>query len=535
MVVASMPLPAQKDARGAHLVKPQVTTAPEPRSFDPRQSAALFIGVQRFRDDSTIEVPFAVDDAVDLAYMFAIDRRLRLVAPSRVVLALAGRPKKEQSKQKLNALVREGAMVKTADVESIRVLLQRQAALATREGILIVSIATHGFVRNGIPYILGSTSLFRYPNTAVQATELLDIASKSDAPRSLFFIDACRERMSEDVRAGASRETAAPMIGRMSRTSGQVVFYAAAAGGYAYDDDGNGVFTKAVIEGLSCKASLVRNAVTVATLHAYVEHEVRGWIRQHRNASIRFATQVSMDGDSKNIPLATCGGPPPPPPLGDVARAQYEGSKVTAFGANGTKLWTRDATTRVERLEVDDLDQDGSHEVIVGTTTSIAVFDRGGTVLWSANEGEKLRAFRIAQILRRDPTRQVVAIWNGRIATYNASGQRLSISDFAGDLRSVEVDRPTSHHAWRIIASGPATIVMLDSKAKQQWKATLRPESEHIARIKVMNRDKYQRDIRIFTSAGHEINVDFDGNVLPNSSQAVKVVRRRTLAVRAAR
>src|SRR6185369_6976792 len=127
-----------------------------------------------------------------------------------------------------------------------------------------------------------------------------------------------------------------------------------------------------------------------------------------------------------------------------------------------------------------------------GTTTSIAVFDRGGTMLWSMNDGSKLRAFRIAPMLRRDPTRQIVAVWEGRIAIYNASGQRLSTYDFDGDLRRVDIDRPTSHHAWRIIASGPTTLVVLDSKAKQEWKATFRPETEHIARLNVVNRDKYQ-------------------------------------------
>jgi len=524
LVIASAWLSAQNDARGVRLLKP-ATAAPEPRSFDPRQSAGLFVGIRKFHDHSTIEVPYAVDDAVDLAYMFALERRVGLVTPSRVVLALSGRPQKEQSKRKLNELVREGASVKSAEAENIRVLLQQQAALATRDGMLIVSIASHGFVRDGIPYVLGSNSIARYPNTAVQATELLDIASKSDAPRSLFFIDTCRERMSADVRAGVSRQTAAPMISRMGRTSGQVAFFAAAAGGYAYDDDGNGVFTKAVIEGLSCKASLVRNAVTVETLSAYVEHTVRSWIRQHRNPAVRFATQVNMDGDSKNIPLATCGGPPSPPQPGDVARATHEGAKVSAFGAGGGHLWTRDAGARVERIEVDDLDQDGSHEVVVGTATSIEVYDRGGTMLWSVREGASLHAFRVARSLRRDPTEQVTAVWERRIATYNAAGQRLATYDFTGDLREIDIDRPTSHHAWRIIASGPTTLLVLDSKAKPKWKATLRPKSEHIAHIDVVKRDKYQRDIRISTSEGHVICVDFDGNVRPNSSGAVRLVK----------
>lgn len=526
ILVASAPAPAENAARGVRVLQ-QHGVAPQPRSFDARESAALFVGVRKFRDDTTIEVPFAADDAVDLAYMFALDHRLRLVAPSRVVLALGGRPSKEESKRKLNELVREGAVVKSAETENIRVLLQQQAALATRNGILIVSIATHGFVRDGIPYILGSNSIFRFPNTAVPAPELFDIASKSDAPRSLFFIDACRERMSETERAAASRETAAPWISRMGRTNGQVVFYAAAAGGYAYDDDasGNGVFTKAVIDGLSCNAALVRNAVTVETLHTYVERSVRSWIRQHRNAAIRFATQVSLDGDSKNIPLATCGGPPPPPPPGDVARAKHEGAKVSAFGADGAPLWTRSAGAAVERISVEDLNGDGSHEVIVGTATSLEVFDRAGTLLWSSADGGKLRAFRTGPLLRRDGTQQLAALWDRRIDTYNAGGQRLSTFEFDGDLRQIEIDRPTSRHKWRIIASGSSTLLVLDSKGVLEWKATLHPESERIARVQVVQRDKHEREIRVSTNEGHVIHVDFDGSMLASSSHAVRLVK----------
>lgn len=45
-------------------------------TFKPSQSAALFVGIRRFPDDTTIaEVHYAVDDAVDLATVFALDER----------------------------------------------------------------------------------------------------------------------------------------------------------------------------------------------------------------------------------------------------------------------------------------------------------------------------------------------------------------------------------------------------------------------------------------------------------------------------
>jgi hypothetical protein len=530
--------PVPGTTRGVRLL--QQPEPPESRSFDPQQSAALFVGVRKFtRDENTLEVPYAADDAVDLAYMFALDRRIALVSPSRVVIALSGRPQKEESKRRLEALQQAGARVEKAGPSDILMLLQRQAALASRDGLLIVSVATHGFVRDGVPYILGSTSLFQYPETALPTPKLFDIASASGARRSLFFIDACRERLSEGARAGASAATAAPLISRMGPVNGQVVFYAAAAGGYAYDDDGNGVFTKAVLEGLSCKAAFTRGAVTVETLRTFVERYVRTWIRQHHDPGIGAATQISTDGDSKNMPLCNCVGPPPPPPPGDVVRATHEGANVSAFGSDGGRLWSRAVSGDVSRVEVADLRGDGNHEVIVATNASIQVLDRAGANIWSANEYGKLDTFVIDHLLRHDPTLQITGVWNddreSHVSTYDASGGHLSTFSLHGRLQRIAIDRPTSRHNFRIIATGTdddagailgihqplATVLVIDTKGKLLWKGVLLPAEERVARFEVESHDRYSRDIALWTTDGNKIRVDFDGNVLVNSSHHV--------------
>ncbi len=61
------------------------------RDFDPARSAGLFVGVSRFDDELFPPVPFAVDDAIDLAHLFALE--LRLIMPPEVVLGLAGEPR----------------------------------------------------------------------------------------------------------------------------------------------------------------------------------------------------------------------------------------------------------------------------------------------------------------------------------------------------------------------------------------------------------------------------------------------------------
>ena len=101
------------------------------KSFDRRQSAALFVGVSRFTSDSIDEVQYAADDAVDLAYVFALERRVSLVLPRRVVLMLAGRPAKPQSRDRLRALRDAGVDVRSrASADDIRAALRDQAALA---------------------------------------------------------------------------------------------------------------------------------------------------------------------------------------------------------------------------------------------------------------------------------------------------------------------------------------------------------------------------------------------------------------------
>src|SRR5262245_35718830 len=93
------------DTRSARLTPAPGQQPQESQTFDPEQSAALFVGVSRFPYDSTLaEVHYAVDDAVDLAVVLALDERVRLVPPSRVILALSGEPQKPESRKNLERL-----------------------------------------------------------------------------------------------------------------------------------------------------------------------------------------------------------------------------------------------------------------------------------------------------------------------------------------------------------------------------------------------------------------------------------------------
>jgi hypothetical protein len=297
------------DSRGVGLPARKAADAIE--TFDPKQSAALFVGVREFRYDSTLaEVRYALDDAIDLAFVFAIDERVRLVDPSRVILALSGDPQKPESRQNLDQLIASGAKVRPAGQAEILVALQEQANTAGKDGLLVVAFATHGVSYDGTQHLLTATSVLAHREMSISESKIRDIVARSDAARSLILVDACRERLVGDRRNGApDRRSAASLIRAMSDAQGQVVLSAAAAGQYAYDDDvrRNGVFTAAVIDGLRCEAPAdARGLVTVDALSTFVEKRILTWIRKQRGVSVAHATQVTYEGSTKTMPLAEC-------------------------------------------------------------------------------------------------------------------------------------------------------------------------------------------------------------------------------------
>ncbi|HEV8433275.1 MAG TPA: caspase family protein [Thermoanaerobaculia bacterium] len=297
------------DSRGARPVSG--ATRPAVEVFEPAESSALFVGVRLFRYDPTLaEVRYAVDDAIDLAALLALDERIKLVEPSRVVLALSGGPEKPESQRSLHALVAAGAQVRSADGPEILNLLDDQSRAAGRKGMFIVAFATHGFSKDGTQYLLTATSILRHQEGAISDSEVRDIAAQSDAARSLILIDACRERLTENQRGGGpDSRSAAPLLRAMEGVHGQAVLSAAAAGQYAYDDDHrrNGVFTAAIIDGLRCQAAADEHGmITVDSLASFVEQHVLTWIRRYRNAGVTQATQVSWEGSAKTMPLAAC-------------------------------------------------------------------------------------------------------------------------------------------------------------------------------------------------------------------------------------
>jgi hypothetical protein len=489
------------------------------RRFDPKQSTALFVGVREFTSDVE-KVPFAVDDAVDLAYVFAFDRHVRLVPPRRVVLILSGRvPVKKESKEHLSALREAGADIRfRAEAGDILGALREQTALAGPDGLLIVSIAAHGFLRDGNGYVLGSSSRLRDPSTMLAVAEMFETMAASKAQRSLVFVDACRERM---VKGRRSVLASAIGVGpRIHNARGQAVFYAAAAGGTAYDDfeARNGVFTRTVIDGIKCGAAKPRGAVTVDTLAGYVERNVQRWIRLNRDPDVASATQMSIDGAVQNMPLAQC-VPPPPGPC--PARVTPAGTTIRAFSGANTLLWQHDAGTVVTHVDKLDLDGDGACETIFATPDMIAALDIDGNRLWSARENMKLTSFLTGDLLRQH-TYEVVALWNSdlgsRLAAYAPNGARLGAYDSSRPLDHIAIGRPTNHHIPKIVVTSGNTVLVFDRKklaaGKPLWSGRV-SRAGAIASLEIVDGNgDGKSDIALTTASGAKVFVDFTGHVV---------------------
>lgn len=493
-----------------------------PGTFSREASAGLFVGVRDFPHDDTLEVPYAVDDAVDLAYRFSLDQRVGLIPPRRVVLALSGWPQKDESRRRLYDLQQAGARIlRTATAGDILELLKKQSAAAGDSGLFVLSLASHGFQQNGDAYILGSTSAFGSPETSLRAATIFDVASR--ARRSLILMDACRDRL--DARgAGSDPAAAAPHLRRMNGVQGQVILYAAAPGEYAYDDDmhQNGVFTKAVLDGLNCQASAPHGTVVVETLHQYVEREVRRWIFENKHRTVDPATQVSMEGKTCNMPLCECWRAP-----GPRIRVAVDRTIVTAYSDDTRPLWREDFGRPVVGAIAADLYGDSFYEVIVGLPERVVALDRDGKTLWSQSGEEKtLRTFTTGDLFEKHRT-QVIALWGSdhgsRLSVLDIDGSERSSLDYAGQLQRVAVGRPTNRHAPKIVVASSNNLMLFHVKKLDRglpvWRQVLRSTSAAIKDLRIVEPDSGAPRCIAVTTASGTTWFTFDGDVLRQSAK----------------
>jgi hypothetical protein len=493
-----------------------------PARFDPAQSTGVFAGVRTFVHDVP-QVLYAVDDAVDLAYAFAFEKKIHAIRPDRVMLLLEGEPEKPESKERLDKLLAHGAKRYPATPENIVRYLHDQAKAAGDRGLLVASFATHGFSSEETHYILASSSELHKPATALSVPKLLEVAGA--AKRSLIFVDACRDRGDGQVRGEAPSDprTGAPRLDRITHPEGQAVFYAAAPGKYAYDDlkKMNGVFTSGILECLRCELEREgRGTVSASTLATYVEKYVLKWIQENRDPSATVATQASTAGMIGKMRVASC---PPPVPLTNV---QFDGSRFTAFDANRRELFQKDLPYRIGDARTTDLDNDKTNEVIVSAGTWLYAFDYNGKEIWSADTEMPVRAFLAGDLLT-GKNRQVVALSvdpgrrQSRLTLWDDEGVLLKDHREAGEMKHLALDRPNTSHWLKIIVTAVNPKAPRGNRAKVFWFHPKRGiewwgfvRADTITALKITDiGDDGTRDICVTTPAGRSC-FDFDGHNL---------------------
>lgn len=568
LVMAGLPPPLTSQQRG---VTPVPSAIQQSFGFDPDQSAGLFVGVREFRGDSRLpELPFAVDDAVDLAYLFSLE--LGLVAPRNVLLALSGEPSKDASKRRLDDLKLAKAQVHSAGESDLYALVQEQAGAAGPDGLLVVSFATHGISHEGIQFLAAETSLLELAvETGVRANRLLELITRSRAQRRVVLLDACRERWAPGTRSLQPDPLAAAapeLFTAMAEAQGQAILSAARPGSYAYEDAqrGNGVFTAALLDGLRCEAEPdEQRFIRLERLVTFVNEKVADWTSRNRpnTAPGQRGIEFSLAGPVAELPLARCLPCPEPRQPHGLA---LDGSSISVQTSAGDRLWTRQASGTISRALIADLEGDGSREVVLGVEDrgsqpgGVFVLDCKGDSLWpqeaTAPSGEG--AGQCGRLTVRDLAAgdlagngQVVALavdsrggFESRLCVFGEGGKLLSSYRHPGPLHHVEIGAPSPGARNRIVVAGVNedlakrlplqgrvhALFMFDPAVvggeappylrnrgigTQVWYRILPQEGLGIAGIEIADEDRDGRnEISVRTDHGHILHVSFDGELV---------------------
>jgi hypothetical protein len=313
LAVSTSPGFAVDIARGlvVESAKIEPLTPEQATDLNPEHAAGIFLGINDFEDEDLAQLNFAVDDAVDVAYLFS--EELKLISPRNVWLSLGGKPKKAESITRLERLLKDGAKTKAAGYFDFLGLLDTVPPKTRSQGLLVVHISSHGFDDGrGNGYVMLQNSLTRHlEETAVRVTKIQEAIRTDEttthAARRLVFIDACRNKAlsPKSARAAGTGSDAAEVFKQnFMSAKGQGTLSAADVGSYSYEDDKfqQGVFTHFILEGLRGKVpgdevGLIR----LGDLASWVGAQVQEYTSTKSRPQI---TLPMIPPDAWRIPLA---------------------------------------------------------------------------------------------------------------------------------------------------------------------------------------------------------------------------------------
>lgn len=303
---------AQQGSKGFGVVsKKQVFEPLTPNA--PTGNAGVFVGVNIFdKDEGLSNLAYAVNDAIETAYLFAIE--LNLIPASNCTLLLSGEPNDEGPtkivRQHLDQLKRAGATIKAADrSEILYSFLQTTKKGTSDSDVLVVSVSSHGFETNGDAYIMPSDGLEELVDgTAVSLRFMESKMQDSKAGHRILLVDACQERISARSLGTIGIGTSQAFAAAFQEPTGQVKVVSCSPGQLSFEyrppgGTGHGLFThgflRALRGGADADASgIVRLGSVIDYLETYVPQKSQEVYKKDQLPSLNGP--VSW----KNLPLA---------------------------------------------------------------------------------------------------------------------------------------------------------------------------------------------------------------------------------------
>jgi uncharacterized caspase-like protein len=164
----------------------------------------------------------------------------------------------------------------------------RIAEEAGPQDAFILYYAGHGVMSEGSPEVpkdfylalqdvtqlYGRDDLLQ--SKGISAAEMRDASKKIAAQKQVFFLDACQSGAAVETFAmrGAAEEKA---ILQLARSTGSYMIASTASDQYAteFKDLGHGVFTYAILQGMSCSAGATEsNKITIKQLEAFLNDQI---------------------------------------------------------------------------------------------------------------------------------------------------------------------------------------------------------------------------------------------------------------------
>ncbi|MCX7011982.1 MAG: caspase family protein [Candidatus Sumerlaeota bacterium] len=251
--------PAGAEGERAIGVMPLSDVKPQDYGALHEQSFGVFVGVEKFEDESIGALRYCAADARAMRDCFV--NELKFMPPENARLLVSGAEGKDRPTRN-NVL------------EAIRVAAQA----AGPDGCIVVHLSTHGLEG----YVLTEDSRRSIlEESAVPLKSIEKYLSASRSPRRLLIFDACREKTTQQ---GARSLSDAPMSSQFAQafaqTQGFAVLMSCSEGQYSYemDDAGQGAFTHYLLEGLRGKAPAdSQGLITVTNLAGWVKGQVENW------------------------------------------------------------------------------------------------------------------------------------------------------------------------------------------------------------------------------------------------------------------